>query len=148
MCLAIEAQICGHRIASTAYTYLISPDYLHAEGTKLLAGRTFTWHDDKAAPRVAVVNRQFAKKIFGSVTNAIGGYYKMPDGTRIQVVGIAEDGKYGGLSEDPKLATASDPAVPLQLRMAGGALEPRSTANGSSHKAHPKPIGCRAAGCD
>ena len=90
--------------ASTAYMYLISPQYLQAEGTKLLAGRTFTWHDDKAAPRVAVVNRQFAKKIFGSVTNAIGGYYKMPDGTRIQVVGIAEDGKYGGLSEDPKLA--------------------------------------------
>ena len=90
--------------ASTAYMYLISPQYLQAEGTKLLAGRTFTWHDDKAAPRVAVVNRQFAKKIFGSVTNAMGGYYKMPDGTRIQVVGIAEDGKYGGLSEDPKLA--------------------------------------------
>ena len=90
--------------ASTAYMYLISPQYLQAEGTKLLAGRTFTWHDDKAAPRVAVVNRQFATKIFGSVTNAMGGYYKMPDGTRIQVVGIAEDGKYGGLSEDPKLA--------------------------------------------
>jgi MacB-like periplasmic core domain len=90
--------------ASTAYMYVISPQYLQAEGTQLLAGRTFTWHDDKAAPRVAVVNRQFAKKIFGSVTNAIGGYYKMPDGTRVQVVGIAEDGKYGGLSEDPKLA--------------------------------------------
>jgi ABC-type antimicrobial peptide transport system permease subunit len=89
---------------STAYMYLISPQYLQAEGTRLLAGRAFTWHDDKAAPRVAVVNRQIAKKIFGSVTNAIGGYYKMPDGTRIQVVGIAEDGKYGGLSEDPKLA--------------------------------------------
>jgi predicted permease len=90
--------------ASTAYMYVISPQYLQAEGTQLLAGRTFTWHDDKAAPRVAVVNRQFAKKIFGSLTNAIGGYYKMPDGTRVQVVGIAEDGKYGGLSEDPKLA--------------------------------------------
>jgi predicted permease len=90
--------------ASTAYMYLISPEYLHAEGTKLLTGRTFTWHDDKASPRVAIVNRQFAKTIFGSVTNAMGGYYKMPDGTRIQVVGIAEDGKYGSLSEDPKPA--------------------------------------------
>ena len=90
--------------ASTAYTYLISPDYLHAEGTKLLAGRAFTWHDDKASPRVAVVNRQFAEKIFGSVTKAMGGYYKMPDGTRIQVVGIAENGKYGSLTEDPQPA--------------------------------------------
>ena len=28
----------------------------------------------------------------------------MPDGTRIQVVGIAEDGKYGSLTEDPQAA--------------------------------------------
>ena len=84
--------------------YHISPEYLHAEGTTLLSGRAFTWHDDKNSPRVAVVNREFARKIFGSVTNAIGGYYKMPDGTRIQVVGIAEDGKYGSLTEDPQPA--------------------------------------------
>jgi predicted permease len=90
--------------AATAYMYLISPGYLHADGTKLLAGRAFTWHDDKTSPRVAVVNRQFAKKIFGSITSAMGRYYKMPDGTRIQVVGIAEDGKYGSLSEDPQPA--------------------------------------------
>jgi len=70
----------------------------------LLSGRTVTWHDDKNSPRVAVVNQEFARKIFGSVNNAIGGYYKMPDGTRIQVVGIAENGKYGKLTEDPQLA--------------------------------------------
>ena len=34
----------------------------------MLAGRAFTWHDDKNAPRVAVVNREFARKIFGSQT--------------------------------------------------------------------------------
>ena len=86
------------------YTYHISPEYLHAEGTTLLSGRIFTWHDDKESPRVAVVNEEFARKIFGSVNNAIGGYYKMPDGTRIQVVGVAENGKYSKLTEDPQLA--------------------------------------------
>ena len=90
--------------AANAYMYHISPEYLHAEGTTLLSGRAFTWHDDKDSPRVAVVNREFARKIFGSVQNAIGGYYKMPDGTRIQVVGIVEDGKYGNLTEDPQPA--------------------------------------------
>jgi ABC-type antimicrobial peptide transport system permease subunit len=84
--------------------YHISPEYLHAEGTTLLSGRAFTWHDDKDSPRVAVVNRELARRIFGSVSNAIGGYYKMPDGTRIQVVGVAEDGKYGKLTEDPQAA--------------------------------------------
>ncbi len=56
--------------------YNISPEYFDAARTTLLAGRTFTWHDDKNAPRVAVVNREFASKIFGSATNAMGGYYK------------------------------------------------------------------------
>jgi predicted permease len=90
--------------ATNAYMYRISPGYLHAEGTTLLAGRAFTWGDDKNSPRVAVVNREFARRIFGSVEKAIGSRYKMPDGTRIQVVGVAEDGKYGTLTEDPKAA--------------------------------------------
>jgi predicted permease len=87
--------------ASTAMMFKISPEYFKAAGTSLLYGRAFTWHDDKDSPRVAVVNRVFARKIFGSVTDTIGGYFKKPDGTRIQVVGIAEDGKYGSLTEDP-----------------------------------------------
>jgi predicted permease len=90
--------------AANVYLYHISPEYLHAEGTTLLSGRAFTSHDDKNSPPVAVVNREFARKIFGSISNAVGGYYKMPDGTRIQVVGVAEDGKYGKLTEDPQPA--------------------------------------------
>lgn len=39
------------------------------------------------------------------MTGALGRYYKMPDGTRVQVVGIAEDGKYtANLAEDPQPA--------------------------------------------
>jgi len=87
-----------------ANLFKISPDYFQAAGTTLLSGRTFTWQDDKNSPRVAVVNREFARRIFGSPTDAIGRYFKMPDGTRIQVVGIVEDGKYGSLTEDPQTA--------------------------------------------
>jgi predicted permease len=81
-----------------------SPEYFHAAGTTLLSGRVFTWHDDENAPRVAIVNQEFARKLFGSVSNAIGRYYKMPTGTRIQVVGVVTDGKYSTLTEDPQLA--------------------------------------------
>jgi ABC-type lipoprotein release transport system permease subunit len=43
--------------------------------------------------------------MFGSATNALGGYYKLDDGTRIQVVGIVEDGKYNpNITEDSRLA--------------------------------------------
>jgi hypothetical protein len=50
------------------------------------------------------VNREFASKIFGSPAKAMGGFFKIQDGTRIQVVGIVEDGNYKGITEDPRRA--------------------------------------------
>ena len=47
--------------------YNISPGYIEAAGTRLLAGRDLTCSDDTKAPKVALVNRQFAVKVFGSV---------------------------------------------------------------------------------
>jgi predicted permease len=87
-----------------AYQYNITPEYFQAANTTLLAGRDLTWNDDKNASRVAVVNRTFALQIFGSITGALGGHYKMKDGTRTEVVGVVEDGKYFSLAEAPKLA--------------------------------------------
>jgi predicted permease len=84
--------------------YKVSPGYFRAAGTVMLSGRDFTWHDDQNAPRVAVINQEFARRIFGSVASAIGRYFKSSDGTRIQVVGIAEQGKYQRIGEDPELA--------------------------------------------
>jgi len=91
--------------AARSIPYSISPEYFQAAGTALLSGRAFTWHDDKNAPRVAVVNQVFAKKMFSSAINALGQYFKTDDGARIQVVGIAEDGKYtANITEKPQLA--------------------------------------------
>jgi predicted permease len=88
--------------AAEALIFNISRDYFRAAGTALLTGRTFTWHDDKDAPRVAVVNREFVGRLFGGATNATGRYFKTPDGARVQVVGIVEDGKYNSLTENPR----------------------------------------------
>ena len=91
--------------AANAILFSISPEYLHAAGTALLAGRGLTWRDDKNAPRVAVVNQLFASRMFGSATKAMGQYYKTEDGARIQVVGIVEDGKYTpNITEEPRAA--------------------------------------------
>jgi predicted permease len=87
-----------------ALRYIISPEYFNAAGTALLSGRSVTSHDDKDAPRVAVINQEFARRIFGSVSNAMGAYYKMRDGARVQVVGVTQQGKYTGLTEDPQPA--------------------------------------------
>jgi hypothetical protein len=90
--------------AAEVLLYSVSPEYFQAAGTTLLSGSSFTWHDDRSAPSVAVINPEFARKIFGSVTGAMGGFFKREDGARVEVVGIAEQGKYTSLTEDPKPA--------------------------------------------
>jgi predicted permease len=112
--------------AAEAVFWGVSPEYFRAARTTLLAGRDFTWHDDTSTPRVAVVNQEFAREVFGSVANALGRYFKKPDGTRLQVVGIVEDGKYSSLTEDPTPAMF----LPItQSPSAETALEIRSSSN-------------------
>ncbi len=86
------------------YHYEVSPGYLQAAHTALIAGRDFSWHDDKNATQVAVVNREFAAQFFGSAVNAVGGHFKLQDGTRVTIVGVVEDGKYLSVTEDPQPA--------------------------------------------
>jgi predicted permease len=90
--------------AANVQVFKVSPEYFHAAGTSLLAGRGLSWHDDGNSPRVAIVNMLFARRIFGTVDNALGKYYKTEDGARVQVVGVVEDGKYYQLTEDPRPA--------------------------------------------
>ncbi|HEY1985443.1 MAG TPA: ABC transporter permease [Terracidiphilus sp.] len=91
-------------VAADAMNYNISPGYPEAAGTRLLAGRTLSLQDDGKAPKVALVNRQFAIKVFGSVDKAVGGHFKFWGGTRAEVVGVLEDGKYRTLTEDQQPA--------------------------------------------
>jgi predicted permease len=91
-------------VVATPYRYDVSPEYFQAAGTALLAGRDFTWHDDKNAPVISVVNKAFASSLFGSVTNAVGRYFVLQDGTRVQIVGVVENGKYLSITEDQQPA--------------------------------------------
>jgi ABC-type antimicrobial peptide transport system permease subunit len=62
------------------------------------------------------VNREFAGKLFGSVPDAIGRYFALQDGTRVQIAGVVEDGKYLSLTEDqqPAIFLASFQLPPSQ----------------------------------
>lgn len=91
--------------ATDAIFFSASPDYFQAAGTALLKGRVFTWHDDQNAPHVAVINQEFARRLFGSAAQAIGGHFRTKEGGRIQVVGVVEDGKYtANVAEAPQIA--------------------------------------------
>jgi predicted permease len=91
-------------MAADAMNFAVSQGYFAAAGTTMLAGRDLSWHDEKKAPVVAVVNREFARKVFGSVDKAVGGYFKFWGGDRAQVVGVVENGKYRTLTEDQQPA--------------------------------------------
>jgi len=85
------------------YTFDVSPGYLAASGTPLLAGRDVSFTDTAKTPAVAIVNQEFARRLFHS-EHAVGSYFKNRDGVSIQIVGIMADGKYFTLSEDPEAA--------------------------------------------
>jgi predicted permease len=90
--------------AADAQNFEVSPDYFRAAGTAMLAGRTFTMHDEEKSPNVAVVTREFARKLFGSVDKAVGQHFKFWGGQRAEIIGVVEDGKYQTLTEDQKPA--------------------------------------------
>jgi predicted permease len=96
------------------YKYEVSPGYFEAAGTHLLAGRSFLWHDDKNAPPVAIANAEFARKMFGSVGAAIGTFCRRQNGVRLQIVGVVEDGKYLGITDEHEPAIfLPTPQAPL-----------------------------------
>jgi len=84
----------------SAKSYAMSPGYLQAAGTTLLAGRDFSWNDEPNTPKVAIVNETFAHKMFGEEP-AIGRHFLGGDKTNYLVVGLVENGKYEMLTEDP-----------------------------------------------
>ena len=90
--------------AASVAVFTVSPDYFRTAGASLVTGESFSWQNTANTPPVTVINATFARRIFGSVNNAIGSYYKREDGTRVQVVGVVEDGKYGRLAEDSRPA--------------------------------------------
>ena len=76
---------------------------------------------------MALVNREFAVKVFGSVNKAIGGHFKFWDGQRAEVVGVVENGKYRSLTEEQRPAMFfSYLQQHVEQHLGAGEVEPRS----------------------
>lgn len=78
----------------------MSPGYLAAIGTRLLAGRDFTERDDSAAARVLIVNQRFIER-FWPGQEALGRIVRRGQ-RELTVVGVIPTGKYQSLGEDPR----------------------------------------------
>ncbi|MEP7342544.1 MAG: FtsX-like permease family protein, partial [Acidobacteriota bacterium] len=78
----------------------ISLDYFRTMETRLLQGRDFTAQDLAQSPPVAIVNETFARR-FWPGENPIGKRFNFTTGKWIEIVGVAQNGKYSSLAEQP-----------------------------------------------
>ena len=82
----------------------VSPNYFRTMEISL-RGRDFSDDDDQNSLRVAIVNETFARRLLAG-REAIGSRFNFegPDQPFWEVIGVAADGKYNSLGEDPKPA--------------------------------------------
>ncbi len=84
-----------------ANMYYITPGYLQAMGTRLIAGRDLNQRDTKDAPLVAIVNEAFVRQLLPGEDPVGRRFRHRPDSKWIQIAGVVEDGKYRSLGESP-----------------------------------------------
>ena len=79
----------------------VAPDYFKTMGIRLLGGREFLASDRNGAPRVAIINENLGRRLFGN-TNPVGHVIRW-DGP-VTIVGVAGNSKYFTIGEDSPLA--------------------------------------------
>ncbi len=84
----------------------VSPEYFQTLGIPVLAGRAFDGHDTASGEAVMIVNRTMAKLLgsdpLGQVLVEDGKIWGRHSGTRVRIVGVAEDVQYNGITEGPQ----------------------------------------------
>ena len=80
----------------------ISPGLFAAQGTRLVAGRDFTWEDVYGLRRVAIVSENMATENWGTPANALGKRISFGRGSEWnEVVGVAENVYSDGVNHPP-----------------------------------------------
>ena len=134
--VAVEGGIPGSKddVLSVPYS-VVGPHYFETAGTPITNGRVFDNRDTATSTAVAIVNETMARRLWPG-RDPLGRRFRFGrNGTWIEVVGVAADGKYIMLAEPRRLyfyaplvqrysspmtimvRTASDPgalAAPLQ----------------------------------
>ncbi len=78
----------------------VSPGYFRTTGTRLVAGRDFTWTDIYGLRPVGIVSENLARESWGSAAAAIGKQFRItPTQPWQEVIGVAEDVRQNGVDE-------------------------------------------------
>jgi len=79
----------------------VAPGYFHSLGTRVIAGRDFTWDDLNNVRPSIIVSENFARQNWGTASAAIGKRIKKYSGSPWQlVVGVVEDVRVHGVDQD------------------------------------------------
>jgi predicted permease len=82
----------------------LGPRFFGKMGIPLIAGREFSDSDTAAAPKVAVVNEEFVKQLFGG-RNPIGRHFardsKLKGAPDIEIVGLVKNSHYRAVRQEP-----------------------------------------------
>jgi predicted permease len=98
--VAVEGKTSADQMPPNRALKNMSPGLLAAQGTRLVAGRDFTWDDVFGQRSVALVSENMARESWGSSTNALGKRIRIGrDGPWTEVVGIAENVYADGLNQ-------------------------------------------------
>jgi predicted permease len=82
-----------------AVMLVVSPNFFHTMGTRLLAGRDFNSRDNDEGQKVSIVNESMARYFFGS-RDAVGrSFHVVGFPQPLTVVGMVEDARYQSLRE-------------------------------------------------
>ena len=82
---------------------VVDAGYRDALRVPLIAGRWFSSADTRGAKRVAVINQEFARRLWPN-GNPLGKQFRMNQ-DNIEVIGVVRDGKYVLLGESPAVFT-------------------------------------------
>jgi predicted permease len=100
---SVQTDLSPQRMHVSFKTNYVAPDYFRTMDIAILQGRDFTASDGRGGPRVAIVNENAARRLFGAA-NPIGRIVRWPvDGPAV-IVGVVRNSKYFTLGENNALA--------------------------------------------
>lgn len=86
--------------APVRFFQFVSPGLFHAMGTKLAAGREFTWSDIDPKRPVVLISENLAREVYGSPAAALGKRIRSaPPNPGREVIGVVQDIRQNGLQE-------------------------------------------------
>ena len=93
------------RTANTprAMSNRVSPGYFAAMQTRIVQGREFNEQDNEQALPVVIINETFARRFWPN-ESPLNKRFRFGGANEplLEIIGVAQNGKYAGLNEDPK----------------------------------------------